>query len=266
MIIGRDHPAVIQPDEDDIVWRYLSLDKFESSINRNGLFFCRPDRFSDPFEGSLPKEEAAYRIKSQQSNLRFYNNTLDKDAIDKNDKAFAETHKMFKRTSIVNCWHINENESDGMWRLYLKSNEGVTIKSTVAKIIKSFENTIEEIFISKVRYINYDKDIWFHERDYPSISYNFLTPIVHKRIEFSQETELRLIHNISDAVRDEEFWIKQEFEKGLFITVDMEMLVDEIVLPPTSDSYVEDKVNQILAKYRLNKIVRKSRLSSEPLY
>jgi len=243
------HPALIRPNENDTIWRYISLDKFESSIIRNAFFFCRVDRFSDPFEGSIPIKEA-HRNRIQEENI----------------KALAETHKKFKKTTVVNCWHINENESDGMWRLYLKSNEGVAIKSTVAKIIKSFEKTKEDIYISKVRYIDYDKDIWFHEIDYPYRPYNFLTPIVHKRIEFSHEAEMRLIFSMLEPESDENFWIKQEFEKGIFISVDMELLIEEIVLPPTSDSYVENKVKEILTKYGLNKVVRKSKLSSEPIY
>ncbi len=266
MIIERDHPAFIQPNEGDTTWRYISLDKFESSIIRNAFFFCRVDRFSDPFEGSIPKNEADSRIRTQEEIFRFYGNTFDRTAAEENVKALADTHKKFKRATIVNCWHINENESDGMWRLYLKSNEGVAIKSTVAKIINSFERTKEDIYLSKVRYIDYDKDIWFHGTDYPCESYNFLTPIVHKRIEFSHEAELRLIFNILDAETDDNFWIKQEFEKGRFISVDMDLLIDEIVLPPTSDSYVENKVKEMLTRYGLNKVVRRSKLSSEPIY
>lgn len=266
MIFENDHPALIQPNEDDSIWRYMSLDKFESSIKKKAIFFCRVDRFSDPFEGSIPIKEAAYRIISQEEISNFYGNSFDKNGAEENIKALAETHKKFKKATIVNCWHINENESDGMWRLYLKSNEGVAIKSTVAKIIKSFEKTKENIYISKVRYIDYDKDVWFHKIDYPCRSYNFLTPIVHKRIEFSHEAEMRLIFSILEAESDEKFWIKQEFEKGIFISVDMELLIEEIVLPPTSDSYVENKVKDILAKYGLNKVVRRSKLSSEPIY
>jgi len=266
MIIERDHPAFIQPDERDTIWRYISLEKFESSIKRNALFFCRADRFSDPFEGSIPKKEAEFRINDQERISGYYGNSFNRIEAEKNVRALSETHKKFKKASIVNCWHINDNESDGMWQLYLKSNEGVAIKSSVDRIIKAFEKTNENIYLSRVRYIDYENAIWYHEKEYPCWSYNFLTPIVHKRIEFSHETELRLLYNLLDAENDEQYWLKQEFEKGLFISVDLDILVDEIVLPPTSDSYIESKVKEIMNKYGLNKVIKKSKLSSEPIY
>lgn len=266
MIIERDHPAFIQPDEKDVIWRYLSLEKFESSIKRNALFFCRSDKFPDPFEGSIPKKEAEYRIYDQERISYFYGNSFNKIAAEKNVKALSETHKKFKKASVVNCWHINDNESDGMWQLYLEHNKGVAIKSSVNRIINAFEKTNENIYLSKVRYINYENDIWYHEKEYPCSSYNFLTPIVHKRIEFSHENELRLLCNFLEAENDEQYWIKQEFEEGLFISVDLEILVDEIVLAPKSDSDIENKVKEIMNKYGLNKVIQKSRLSSEPIY
>lgn len=266
MITERDHPALIQPNENDVIWRYINLEKFESSIKRNALFFCRADRFPDPFEGSIPKEEADFRINDQERIFRYYGNPFNRIDAEKNVKALSEMHKNCKKASVVNCWHINDNESDGMWQLYLKSREGVAIKSSVDRIIKAFKNTNEDIYLSKVRYIDYENAIWYHEKEYPCRKYNFLTPIVHKRIEFSHETELRLLCKLLDAENDEQYWLKQEFEKGLFISVDLEILIEEIVLSPTSDSYVENKVNEIMEKYGLNKVIKKSKLSSEPIY
>lgn len=267
MITLRDHPALIQPSDDDILWRYLSLDKFESSLMKSALFFCRADRFSDPFEGSLPLREAEYRIKDLENISRFYNSTtFNRVDAQKSIDAISETHKKFKRAVVVNCWHINNNESVGMWQLYLKSNVGIAIKSNAQRLIKSFEESPEEVNISKVRYINYENDIWFNEKVYPCSSYNFLTPIVHKRIEFSHENELRLLYHIREAEDDEKYWLNQEYEKGMFIKVNMDVLIDEIVLPPTSDSYIENRVIELMKWNGLLKEIKKSKLSSEPIY
>ena len=82
-----------------------------------------------------------------------------------------------------------------MWRLYLKSNDGVAIKSTVSNLHKSFINTREKLICSKIRYLDYDKDIWYHETEFPYRSYNLYTPLIHKRIEFKGEEELRLLYD-----------------------------------------------------------------------
>jgi len=66
MIVNRNHPAFIQPNDKDIVWRYMSIDKFESMLKNKSLFFCRTDRFSDQFEWSITKKEAEYRPKGME--------------------------------------------------------------------------------------------------------------------------------------------------------------------------------------------------------
>lgn len=269
MIINRDHTAFIKPNENDVIWRYLSLEKFTSLLEHKSLFFCRADSFSDPFEGSIPKREAEDRIANLDKAARVYGLKFTKEKADEKVKDTAEIHKYFKKATVINCWHINEHESDGMWQLYLKSNEGVSIKSSVKKIINAFAKAPEGICISKVRYIDYDKDIWHHETEYPNgptNGYNFYTPLVHKRIEFKHETELRLLHDVKESVNDIQFWCKQKFEKGMMISVDLNILIDEIIIPSTADEHIENKIKDLLNKYKLDKAVIKSKLSSEPIY
>jgi len=43
MSIDFSHPALIKPDLDNIIYRYLDLEKFESLLRDNALFFCRSD-------------------------------------------------------------------------------------------------------------------------------------------------------------------------------------------------------------------------------
>ncbi len=54
-----------------------------------------------------------------------------------------------------------------MWRLYLKTNEGVAIKTIVKNLRNSFDSFQEELFIGKVRYLDFDKDIWYDAVEYP---------------------------------------------------------------------------------------------------
>ena len=154
----------IEPDLDIVVWRYMSLQKFEWLLEDKALFFCRLDMFpDDPFEGTIPKKEAEFRAKTHENEKTIEN--------------ISNLHRRFKRRLTVNCWHINNSENDAMWRLYLDDNCGVTIKTTVKNLLNSFENTTEEIFCSKVRYIDYEEDIWSP----PTIKgYNMLTPFCIK--------------------------------------------------------------------------------------
>ncbi len=117
-----------------------------------------------------------------------------------------------------------------MWRLYLKTNEGVAVQSTVSKLIDSFANFDERIYMSRVRYINYVKDIYYHEHDYPIISYNCLSPIVHKRNAFVHEDELRIFQQIEKAVDDESYWNNEIDDKGKNIQCDIIKLIVKLIL------------------------------------
>ena len=59
------------------------------------LFFTRSDKFDDPFEG-------IFRLKDhEQTSVLF------------------ETQPQTKKYYFLNCWHINEFQSDAMWKIFL---------------------------------------------------------------------------------------------------------------------------------------------------
>lgn len=260
------HPNQIPLRKDAIVWRYMDLDKYLSLLDRSALFFCRADKFSDPFEGSIPRREAEYRPKEARKNAWFHRRLFDEERAIKNIEALKKTHKDFKRGVVINCWHINDNESDTMWRLYLKDNEGVAIQSTCARITEALEKVEEKIELSRVRYLDYDKDIWYHPREYPHISYNLIVPLLHKRIEFVSENEYRLYHQIQEAINDSKYWEAQENHKGKFIKVDLKTLIETIYLPPTIDQESMERIKAQTKERGYDFEFRVSRLKDEPYY
>lgn len=259
-----EHELLIKPKPEQIIWRYMDLDKFESTLSQKGLFFCRSDKFSDPFEGTVPKKEVDHRIIEEMRVARFHGRTITADEAKKKSEGMGNFHKRFRRSFIVNCWHINKGESDAMWRLYLKTNEGVAIQSTAERLGHALRDFEGELMMSKVRYIDFDTDIWFHKDEYPLHGYNMLAPIVHKRTAFVHESELRVFQQIQDAVNDETFW--KVDENGRLIPCDLESLIDKVILPPTSDENLAAKVKALLDKYGLKREVEKSKLIQEPYY
>jgi len=256
----------IVPDPNWVIWRYMDLAKFESLLKNKALFFCRADRFSDPYEGSIPKKEANHRLPEREYLAVYYGTTFDSQKAKDSIKSISNLHKKFKKQKIINCWHINNAENDSMWQLYLKSNEGIAIKSTVQKLIYSFRETEETIFCSKVRYLDYEKDIWFHKTEYPIESYNMFVPLIHKRIEFQQENELRLIHTIDIKNYSENYWNEQPIEKGKNIPAKLNDLIEKVYCAPTSDSYQIEKIHNLIEKYGFSFEIEKSALSNEPYY
>lgn len=261
-----NHECLIPLETEATVWRYLDFDKFKSLLENQSLFFCRADKFSDPFEGSIPRLEAEYRIQTYKNNAKYFQRGYNEEQALKNISGMQATHQKFKRGAIVNCWHINKSESDAMWRLYLKSNDGVAIQSTKERIEKTIGNTIEEISLSKVRYLDYEKDIWYHNVNYPHKAYNLITPLFHKRIEFIHEQEFRLFILIQDAINNENYWGNEAIEKGKFIKVDLLSLIENVYLPPTIDKETQDKIISLSEGLGYKFKYLKSRLSSNPYY
>ncbi|MDO7875050.1 hypothetical protein Q5H93_09940 [Hymenobacter sp. ASUV-10] len=255
----------IAPDPNAVLWRYMELDRFKSFLDQKALFFSRADKFSDPFEGSIPKKEHDFRPEMHRAMARHYGNEPDEEQIAKSIADLAYTHMMFRRIHVVNCWHNNSNESDAMWRLYLKSNEGVAIQTTTARLIQSLEGTAQDIDISKVRYLDYDKGV-FYGADYPHRSYNMFMPLIHKRNEFIHEREVRIIHQVREAENDLEFWDKQPSDKGMFIKLDIGILVDKVILPPTSDEKVRQEVEFLIKSRGYDFELEKSTLSKSAYF
>lgn len=256
----------IKPQTDIVIWRYMDLAKFEALLKNKALFFCRADRFSDPFEGSIPQKEAKYRIVERKRLSSYYSVEFEERKAKESIGEISKLHIKLKKQYIVNCWHINNVENDSMWQLYLKSNDGVAIKSTVKSLLRSFENTKEIIYCSKVRYLDYEKDIWYHKTDYPNMAYNLFTPIVHKRIEFQQEQELRLIHELDNSNDPDEYWKNQQFKNGKNILIDPNILIHQVYCAPTSDEEQKKRILELIVKYGLSFEVERSRLSDEPYY
>jgi hypothetical protein len=171
----------------------------------------------------------------------------------------------FRRSHVVNCWHSNPNESDAMWRLYLKSNEGVAIQTTTARLTGALQGTVKDIDISQVRYLDYDREA-FYGQDYPHRNYNLFMPLIHKRKEFVHEREVRLICEIREAERDIDYWEKQEFRSGMLIDVDVLTLVEKVILPPTSDEKVRQDVEYIAQRFGYDFELEKSALSKQAFF
>jgi len=246
----EDFELCIRPNPNLTIWRYINLKKFESMLKEKALFFCRVDRFPDPFEGSIPRRIAENRDESL-----------------KDTKILSNAHQLFRKKHIVNCWHINNNENDFMWKLYLKSNEGVAIKTTVRKLLDSFSKTSETVFCSKVRYLDYENSTWFNEVEYPFKAYNLFIPLIHKRIEFKQEEEIRLISEIDTNIDDYDiYWNQQLNQNGKNIHLDIKNLIKTIYTHPACDNRQLNDIKRIIAKYNYNFNVIKSKLSNEPYY
>jgi hypothetical protein len=262
----ENHPALIAIEDTATLWRYVDLEKFKSLLAIKALFFCRASKFSDPFEGSITKKEIEFRKGEPKRIAKFYKIPYDEEKGKKSISDLSSYHENLKDRYLINCWHINKGESDAMWRLYLKDNEGVAIQTTPKKLFKSLLGSEDKIYASKVRYLDYENDIWYHKIDYPCTNYNFFVPLVHKRHEFIHESEFRLLIEVQEAATDKNYWDKQPNRKGHFISVDVMEMVEKIILPPTIDPKTKEEILQIISNYGYSFTCEDSKLRNEPMY
>jgi len=245
----KEHPVFEKPENDEAtIWRYLDFTKFVSLLDKSALFFSRADRLDDPFEGSLPKANIRLRP-------LVYKDEIPADAFQR----ITNLRKHLVKCTAVNCWHLNEYESAPMWKLYLKSNEGIAVKSTFNRLRSCFKDEKRGIYIGKVQYIDYEKD-WLPEG-------NLFYPFVHKRKSFEHEQELRaVIQEYCYKEGGDIDWSKSPFEDGIYIQVDLNILMDKIYLAPTSPKWLFELIKSVSKRYELDKEVHQSTLDDVPAY
>jgi len=258
MPVEIHHPSLIKVGPNSTIYRYFELDKFEYLLRDRALFFCRCDKFeNDLFEGSVPKTEVENRPSQIKNIASYFNHPISDKEVKQKDQGLGNVYKKLKKSFVVNCWHINNGESDAMWKLY--TNKGIAIRSTVKNLIVSLKDCKEQIYLSKVSYKNYDIDIFDGK---PSL----LSPIVHKRKAFAHENDVRLIEQVNEAVKDVNYWETTKNHKGKNIACNINKLINKIILCPKSDIDSEENVKSLLNKFGFNYAIEKSKLDDEPIY
>ena len=237
----REHPQFSPPQETDIrIWRYLDFTKFVSLLDRQALFFARSHKLNDPFEGSYARANRRQRsVPNDELPDRVYKQ--------------GQSGKDIRKNTLINSWHMNEQESAAMWQLYLKSDEGVAIQSTYRRLTESFHATKEDVFVGIVKYIDYNRDMM--------PAGDSFYPFLYKRKHFQHESELRAVvqlPNVDETV--------MAGKGGIYVPVDMDRLIETIYISPTAERWVKALVESVLEKYAIEKRVVDSTLCEEPSF
>jgi hypothetical protein len=241
------------PDKDYNIVKYLDLTKYISLLQRQALFFCRLDKLEDQYEGTTPKTNYEDRAKYLQSlrDTGYFTIPFPDEEIAFHVKEYYESEKQFKSTFCVNCWNIFDGESAALWKIYSDFSKGIMIKSSVSKLEKAFRIEDKEIQLSVITYRDYNKE------KIPAGNLNF--PVIHKHKAYQYESEIRLIYFTKDFLLEKD-WKKEEIEEGLFLTTDLNELIDEIIIGPYSPKWFTKLVSDLTNKYGLDKCIKKSEM------
>lgn len=241
------------------LWRYMDFTNFVSLLETEMLFFCRSDRFADPFEGATTKKTVEHRIKYVEELVSKHPLLEDREDFRRRMKTLYKNQYHIRKRVAINCWHRNEYESEAMWKLYVPSNEGVAIKTTVARLKDSLSDSEEMIQIADVIYKDYN-DIVFSPN-------SLFTPFITKRKSFEHENEVRayIVKDSGDLNKHIELH-ETPIDSGISVKVDLNILIDEIYISPTAPSWFLMLVKSILKKYNLQHVVNQSALSEEAYF
>jgi len=241
--MGEYHSSFAKPDDNTVIWRYMGFLKFISLLERQALFFSNITllRQSDNHEGTYNNATVkSYEQQQPTSILHHMGSGLLRE---------------FSSLIAVNCWHMSEIESTGMWDVYLNGSYGVAIQSTVARlenaIQKSNNNTLQNaVFIGKVNYLGEDEPI--PEPD----GFNGLNAVMWKRDSYRYENELRAVAIVMP---------EQSYKyNGIYVPAKLEELIQQIVISPKAPRWYSELIHSIVEKYELADVVISSRLDESP--
>ena len=250
---AQKHESFLRPTNPDIkIWRYMNLTKFLWILQHGGLYFSRSDHLGDPFEGHYTlanAKEEDESVATQMTDPVFAK--IGEEQHRKNFKSILSASQHMKADLFVNCWHMNEHESLAMWKLYAAQHDSVCIQSRSSRLVQLLP---EDAFVGAVKYIDYNSQRidWGNALEY----------IVHKRLSFVHERELRAVLWKSSMSKR----FKAVGEVGLIVPINTNYLIENIYVNPNADSLLVDVLEGLRASYNLTASVSKSDVNAGPTY
>lgn len=213
----------------------MDFTKYVSFLDSASLYLTRADCFTDPFEGYLPF------LKFSDSNGEPL------------EQAYAQ-----RGVSYVSCWHKSEHESEAMWKLYLKSDEGVAVKSTVSRLAKAYldherqkslKNKVANFSgqLSEVKYV--------YQTESDPLEVPLKEVLFYKRRNFDYEKEVRLV------VQHKNIVTKPSFN----LPIRLKNFVVQVVVSPTSPKWFFELVRVTSQRFGFHNMKSKTRVVESSL-
>lgn len=243
------HPNLYEPLSTQYLWRYQNFPKFADLIQNKKLFFSSVKQFDDPWEGFPSKNNS-----NPERIIRVRKNSDKKDEISeefefvKAKDFFGNQHESvaemsiksainLRKTFFVNCWHMNDDESDSQWKIYGTDPCSLAIVSSFERLQASITDELN-IYGSQV--------IYYSKYEY-SREGNALYNVIHKRKAFMHEREFRLVYMNFKLLHVKE----SEIPQGIVVSIDLEKLIDRIVISPRAPTWFVNLVDEFLKRNNL---------------
>ena len=244
----QQNPHFHPPKNKNIkVWRFMDLAKYMFLINSKSLFFSRSDLLDDPYEGSL----AHINTKTQVAR---YKDTIPQYALEE----LSSVRKAVRRWTYINCWYMNEHESNAMW-MTATTKQSIAIQSTYADLHKYLALANLNICLGVVNYVDY-KTHFMPEN-------NLLAPFIYKRHEFEYEKEIRaIIKELPTKIDGKIQYGMPNDKKGISVSIPLNTLVKTVHIHPKAERWFIELTENVTRKYGYKFSVRQSSMSAPPSF
>ena len=258
------------PDGKAVLWRYMDLAKFLALVSNRTLFFSVLDKLGDRFEGQwsdrtleLIRERDELWIadrgdhvviedNKQDQRLEFYREDPNWSAEETiNHWNGSLTAGASRRSTFVNCWYEEGEESEAMWKLFASQQYGVAVRTTANRLVGSFTERLPD-YLGRVAYITYDTHLM------PVAKF---PPVFFKRRAFMHEREVRVV--VAPHHRAEETEV-QSGSVGVEYAINPERLIEAVVVSPYSPDWLLDVVQSTLGRFEIDAPIEKLVLQRRP--
>lgn len=216
----------------------MSFPKFVSLLSSKTLWFARPDTFEDKLEGSY----SSAPILITKEVLEQHGTADPQQVLGKLIPGWTALRQIFVDESYISCWNMNDDENDGLWRVYGDISQMVCIQSTYRKL---WQELPQDSFMGVIQYVDY--------REIEVNPSNFFRLLMHKRKCFEHEKEARAI-----------IWkSNQESLPGIAVEINPNRLIESINLPPFCGAWYKNAVKAVATAFQVNAPVNNSSLELE---
>jgi hypothetical protein len=233
--------------DNTLVWRYLTLSAVIATIETRRLRLTRVDRFQDPFEGSVPKNQmddqnvvfsgAASRQAMMTVVAAHYPGMAKPTPPDEDLwTRMTRWRRARTRSAHASCWSAGD-ESEALWRLYCADDGcqgvGVALQTTLSRLETSV--AAHDLYVSPIRYLRYHEAPPFMDE---------MDSLLHKRHGFAAERELRLLkvdeeHYSALIPKDASV---PELPEHMYVDWVLGDVINEIVISPYASVNYENSV------------------------
>ena len=231
------------------IWRYVDLAKLAALLKDRALYLARADSFDDKWEGSFGALDEAERLEAgPRRSLKLDGRTY----------RYRVISTLLPTNTFINCWHINDGESDAMWNIYSGRAYGVAVQSTIARLssalrlptpTQSHPDLLKPVLIAPVKYVDYRKLATHFDGE---------KPFLHKRKSFEHEREIRII---TQTIVQGEGRNLPHVKLG----VDLDELVERVYVSPYAQGWFKDVVEAVVRQFGLACPVEHSDLGADPI-